>query len=46
MPISPRNWDPAVPGDERRAGLAVALDDLGGAVEHDDQVIGLVPIGE
>jgi hypothetical protein len=37
---------PAVPGDERRSGLAVPLDDLGGAVQHHDQVIGLVPVGE
>ena len=37
---------PAVPGDERRAGLAVPLDDLGGAVQHHDQVISLVPVGE
>jgi hypothetical protein len=37
---------PAVPGDERGAGPAIPLDDLGGAVQHHDQVIGLVPVGE
>jgi len=37
---------PAVPGDDRGAGPAVPLDDLGGAVQHDDQVVRLVPVGE
>ena len=37
---------PAVPGDERGAGPAIPLDDLGGAVQHHDQVISLVPVGE
>jgi hypothetical protein len=37
---------PAVCGDVRGAGPTVSLDDLGGAVQHHDQVIGLVPVGE
>jgi hypothetical protein len=37
---------PAVPGDARGTGSAVPLDDFGGAVQHRDQVIGLVPVGE
>src|SRR4029453_13027776 len=37
---------PAITRDERRAGQAVALDDLGGTVEHYDQVIGFVPVSE
>jgi hypothetical protein len=37
---------PSVTRDERRTGLAVVLDDLGGPVEHHDQVVGLVPVGE
>jgi hypothetical protein len=37
---------PAVAGDERGAGTAMVLDDLGGAVQHHDQVIGLVPVSK
>jgi hypothetical protein len=37
---------PTVAGDERGVRVAIPLDDLGGSVQDDDQVIRLVPVGE
>ena len=46
MPISPRNSERTIAGDDTRPGMAVTLDDVGRAREQDDQVVGLVAVSE